>query len=88
MPLETAIKKATSLPAAHMGIARRGAIKPGYYADLVLFDPATVLDRATPADPHAVSVGIEAVWVNGAAVYRQGKTTGAHPGRVIRRGDR
>jgi N-acyl-D-amino-acid deacylase len=88
MPLEIAIEKASSLAAAHVGIARRGAIKPGFYADLVLFDPATVLDRATPADPHAVSVGISEVWVNGQPVWRDGKTTGARPGRVIRRGDR
>jgi N-acyl-D-amino-acid deacylase len=88
MPLEVAVKKATSLAAAHMGLNRRGLIQPGYFADLVLFDPNTVLDRATPADPHAVSVGIERVWVNGQSVYQDGKTTGRHPGKIIRRGDK
>ncbi|MEO7973616.1 MAG: D-aminoacylase, partial [Thermoanaerobaculia bacterium] len=58
---------------------------PGAYADLVLFDPATVLDRATTDEPHAVATGIERVWVNGALVYEGGKATGAHPGKVLRR---
>ncbi|MFN0177662.1 MAG: N-acyl-D-amino-acid deacylase family protein [Gemmatimonadales bacterium] len=85
MSMETAIRKMTSLAAQHVGIARRGAIAPGQYADLVLFDPATVADRATPKDPHLVSVGIAKVWVNGQLVYQDGKTTSARPGRVIRR---
>jgi N-acyl-D-amino-acid deacylase len=54
------------------------------FADLVLFDPASVIDRATPQEPHLTSVGIT-VWVNGAEVFADGKTTGAKPGRVIRR---
>jgi N-acyl-D-amino-acid deacylase len=58
------------------------------YADLTLFDPATVIDRATPADPHALSVGIDRVWVNGRMVYAKGATTGAFPGQVIRRARR
>jgi N-acyl-D-amino-acid deacylase len=88
MSLESAVRKASALAALHVGIDRRGAIRPGHFADLVLFDPATVIDRATPADPHAVSVGIAQVWVNGQSVYRDGKPTGRHPGRVIRRGGR
>ena len=83
--LEDAIRKMTSLSAAHVGIVRRGTITPGAYADLVLFDPATVTDHATPAAPHMVSTGIEGVWVNGRAVWRAGKTTGVYPGRVLRR---
>ena len=83
--LEDAIRKMTSLSAAHVGIARRGTITPGAYADLVLFDPATVSDHATPAAPHLVSTGIAGVWVNGRAVWRDGKVTGAHPGQVLRR---
>ena len=83
--LEEAIRKMTSLAAHNMGIADRGTIAPGMYADLTLLDPATVIDRATPADPHALSVGIDRVWVNGAVVYANGATTGAFPGRVIRR---
>ncbi len=55
------------------------------FADLVLFDPATVIDRATPQQPHLTSVGIERVWVNGGEVYADGKTTGARPGMIIKR---
>ena len=83
--LEAAIRKMTALAAEHMGLSRRGTVRPGQFADLVLFDPAGVLDRATPADPHAVSVGIERVWVAGREVFHAGRTTGAHPGRVLRR---
>src|SRR5262249_45145005 len=83
--LATAVRKATALAAAHVGIADRGTIAPGMRADLVLFDPATVLDRATPHAPHALSVGIERVWVNGEIVYADGRATGRLPGRVIRR---
>ena len=54
-------------------------------ADLVLFNPATVRERATIADPHAVSVGIRTVWVNGAIVFDDGRPTGAFPGRALRR---
>jgi N-acyl-D-amino-acid deacylase len=85
VPLEEAIRKMTTLSADNVGITDRGAIEPGRFADLVLFDPATVADRATTADPHAVSVGIRSVWVNGDVVYEQGGTTSARPGRVIRR---
>ena len=85
MPLEEAVHRMTSLAAEHMGIKDRGRITPGMFADLVLFDPATVIDRATPQEPHLTSVGIARVWVNGVEVFTDGKTTGAKPGRVIRR---
>ncbi|HEY5418701.1 MAG TPA: D-aminoacylase [Gemmatimonadaceae bacterium] len=85
MPLEEAVHRMTSLAAEHMGIKDRGRITPGMFADLVLFDPATVIDRATPAEPHLVSVDIARVWVNGAEVFADGKTTAARPGKVIRR---
>jgi len=85
MPLEEAVHRMTSLAAEHMGIKDRGRITAGMFADLVLFDPATVIDRATPQEPHLVSVGIARVWVNGAEVFAEGKTTGAKPGKVIRR---
>jgi len=85
LPLEQAIYKMTGLSAAHMGIADRGTLRPGAFADLVLFDPATVGDRATTDDPQAISTGIARVWVNGAVVFDGKRTTGAHPGRVIRR---
>ncbi len=83
--LPEAIRKMTSLAAHNMGIADRGTLAPGMAADLVLFDPATVADRATTAEPHAVSTGIRTVWVNGVEVFAGGRTTGAHPGVVIRR---
>ena len=85
MPLEEAVHRMTSLAAEHMGIKDRGRVTPGMFADLVVFDPATVIDRATPQEPHLVSVGIARVWVNGAEVFADGKTTAARPGKVIRR---
>ena len=85
MPLEEAIRKATSLAAANVGIRDRGRITVGSYADLVLFDPQTIIDRATPTEPHLVSTGIRRVWVNGASVYDSGHTTDARPGRVLKR---
>ena len=83
--LEEGIRKMTSLSAQHLGIAERGAIREGHYADLVLFDPETVIDRSTYEDPHIPSSGIEKVWVNGELVFDGGETTGNRPGRVIRR---
>ena len=85
MPLEAAIKKMTSLAAAHMGLTRRGTIAPGRFADLVLFDPATVVDRSTPAEPHLVSTGIARVWVNGRTVWQTGKTVPSQAGRMLKR---
>ena len=87
LTLEQAIHKMTSLSAKNIGLLRRGLIEPGYYADLVLFDPKTVGDESTIQDPQKPSIGIEHVWVNGVEVYTKGKTTGALPGRVIRRGN-
>ncbi len=85
LTLEEAVRKMTGLSAANMGITDRGAIRPGAVADLVLFDPATVADRSTFEDPAALSVGIEKVWVNGVSVWQDGKATGAHPGRGIKK---
>jgi N-acyl-D-amino-acid deacylase len=68
-----------------MGFTDRGLVAPGYRADLVLFDPNTVSDRSTPTNPTALSAGIVQVWVNGVTVYQDGKPTGAHPGRPVRR---
>ena len=79
------IRKMTSLAAANVGIAGRGTIAPGMAADLVLFDPAMIADRATPSAPRTPSVGVARVWVNGAEVYRDGAVTGATPGQVLRR---
>jgi N-acyl-D-amino-acid deacylase len=62
-----------------------GTLAAGSHADLVLFDPAAIADRATPAEPHLVSVGVTRVWVGGVPVWADGATTGARPGRMIRR---
>ncbi len=83
--LEEAVHKMTGLAAAHMGWTERGVIRAGAPADLVLFDPATVIDRATTAQPQLASEGIERVWVAGTVVYENGATTGALPGKVVRR---
>ncbi|MFL5581891.1 MAG: amidohydrolase family protein [Gemmatimonadaceae bacterium] len=80
-----AVRKMTSLAADNVGLRDRGRIRPGAPADLVLLDTLTVADRATPADPHAVSVGIAKVWVNGVLAYEGGKVTGQRSGRVLRR---
>jgi len=85
LTLPEAVRKMTGAAADHVGIADRGTIRAGAYADLVIFDAATVADRATPDDPNAISIGIEWVIVNGAIVYEGGQVTDARPGRVIRR---
>ena len=85
LSLEEAVRRMTTLAAANVGITGRGRIAPGQAADLVLFDPATVGDRATLAEPHALSTGINTVWVNGEIVYENGRTTGRYPGKVLRR---
>jgi N-acyl-D-amino-acid deacylase len=83
--LEEAVRKMTQLSARNVGLRERGTVAPGQYADLVLFDAATVADRATFEQPQALSVGIRTVWVNGVPVYEGGKTTGVYPGKVLRR---
>jgi N-acyl-D-aspartate/D-glutamate deacylase len=82
-PLEEAIRKMTSLPARRVSLTDRGKIAPGMKADLVLFDPATVIDRSTFEEPRKLSEGIVWVAVNGQAVWEDGKPTGARPGRVL-----
>ncbi|HEY2796831.1 MAG TPA: D-aminoacylase [Thermoanaerobaculia bacterium] len=83
LPLEEAIRKMTSLPARRLGLTDRGRIATGLKADLVLFDPATVIDRSTFEEPRKLAEGIVWVAVNGQAVWEEGKPTGAHPGRVL-----
>jgi N-acyl-D-amino-acid deacylase len=85
LSLEAAVHKMTGLAARHMGFANRGTLRAGAKADLVLFDPDTVIDRATPAAPELLSEGIVAVWVAGQQVFADGKATGARPGKIIRR---
>lgn len=84
MPLETAVYKMTGLSAEHLGIRNRGIIQSGNYADLVLFNPATVIDRADVKNGTLLSEGIEMVWVNGVLTYQIGKATGKYPGRLIK----
>lgn len=83
LTLPDAIHKMTALPARRLGWEDRGVIREGAYADLVLFDPDSVADRATFEDPLALSVGIDVVFVNGTIVWETAKTTGARPGRVL-----
>jgi N-acyl-D-amino-acid deacylase len=84
IPLEQAVYRLTTLPATNLGIEKRGALKPGYYADVVVFDPATIGDRSTFEKPHQYSVGVRDVFVNGVAVLRNGEHSGATPGRAVR----
>jgi N-acyl-D-amino-acid deacylase len=83
LTLPEAVRKMTALPAQRLGWKDRGTIRPGVFADLVLFDPATVIDRATFAQPMELPVGIEKVFVNGEVVWDGGKASGARPGRVL-----
>ena len=83
LTLPEAIRKMTSLPAQRLGWQDRGTIREGAFADLVLFDPDTVIDRSTFAEPTQTPVGIEKVFVNGVAVWSDGKATGERPGRVL-----
>ncbi|WP_226018863.1 amidohydrolase family protein [Novosphingobium sp. FKTRR1] len=87
LTLSEAVRKMTSLSAEHVGIVGRGLIKPGYRADLVLFDPARITDKATVEDPAALAEGVSDVWVNGVAVLRDGQPTAATPGRFLKRGE-
>ncbi|MBL4639398.1 MAG: D-aminoacylase [Kordiimonadaceae bacterium] len=84
MPMEEAIRKLSHLPATNLKLRDRGSLQAGYYADVVVFDPATVQDRATFAVPHALATGVEHVWINGGQVLKDGVHTGATPGRVVR----
>jgi len=84
LTLEDAIRKFSALPAQRMRFTDRGVLKQGMWADVVIFDPATVHDLATFADPNQLSQGMEYVLVNGTAVIDQGKMTGAKPGKVLR----
>jgi N-acyl-D-amino-acid deacylase len=84
MPLEEAIRKMSSAAATRLSLQDRGILRAGLYADVVVFDPATIADRATFESPHQISVGVRHVFVNGTAVVRDGRHTGAKPGRIVR----
>ena len=75
----------TSLAAANVGIANRGRIAADDFADLVLFDPSAIADRADFGHPQTQAVGVRTVWVNGQIVFQDGKTTGTYSGRPLRR---
>jgi dihydroorotase/N-acyl-D-amino-acid deacylase len=82
--LTEAVQKMTSMNAEKINITDRGLLKEGYWADVTIFDPDTVADKATFENPHQYPVGIPYVIVNGSVVLDNGKHTGAHPGKVIR----
>jgi len=84
LTLEDAVRKMTSATAQLLGLHDRGLLKEGMFADLVIFDPATIVDRAAFGKPHQLSVGVRDVFVNGVGVWRDGKHTGATPGRALR----
>ncbi|MFQ5606052.1 MAG: amidohydrolase family protein [bacterium] len=83
IPLQEAIRRLTSFPASNLKIKHRGALKPGYFADVVIFDPATIQDHATFEKPHQYSTGVNHVFVNGVQVLKNGEHTDAKPGRVV-----
>jgi N-acyl-D-amino-acid deacylase len=74
----------TALPAENLKLDRRGALRPGYFADVVVFDPATIQDHATFEQPHQYATGVRDVFVNGVHVLKDGEHTGAKPGQVVR----
>ncbi len=84
LTLEDAIRKFTSLPAARMRLTDRGVLKQGMWADLVVFNPDTITDRATFENPNQLSVGMDYVLINGTPVIEQGRATGARPGKILR----
>ncbi len=84
IPLEEAIRRMTSLPAENLKLDRRGRLKVGYFADVVIFDPAKIQDHATYERPHQYATGVIHVFVNGVQVLKDGEHTGATPGRVVR----
>ena len=82
--IEEAVRKLTSLPASNLKINKRGSLSKGYFADLAIFNPETIQDHATFSEPHQLSTGMIHVFVNGEQVLKDGKHTGATPGRVVR----
>ncbi|MBI4502000.1 MAG: amidohydrolase family protein [Gemmatimonadetes bacterium] len=78
------VRQLPLLPAQNLSLQRRGQLKPGYYADVVVFDLATIQDHATFDKPHQYATGVRDVFINGVPVLRGGEHTGATPGRVVR----
>jgi N-acyl-D-aspartate/D-glutamate deacylase len=84
LTLEDAIRKMSSGVAARLGMRDRGLLREGMFADIAIFDEKTIIDKATPEQPHQLSVGVKHVFVNGVQVLADGKHTGAKPGRIVR----
>jgi N-acyl-D-amino-acid deacylase len=84
LTLQQAIHQLTGFPAANLSLKDRGLLKAGYYADIVVFDPGTIGERATYTEPHQMAVGVDDVLVNGGFALKDGKATGAHTGRAVR----
>jgi N-acyl-D-aspartate/D-glutamate deacylase len=83
MPLEQAVRKISSLPAQRERLRDRGLLKEGFFADITIFDPTTIIDRATYQEPNQPSVGVKYVFVNGVLEYENGRLTGEHAGVVL-----
>ena len=83
IPMKEAVRRLTGLPATNLGLDHRGFLKEGMFADVVVFDPATIVDRATYEKPHQYAVGVKHVFVNGVQVLKDGEHTGAKPGRAL-----
>jgi N-acyl-D-amino-acid deacylase len=84
IPLQEAIRRLSALPAENLRLDRRGRLEKGYYADVVVFDPATIADHATYENPQQYATGVVHVFVNGVQVLKDGAHTGATPGQVVR----
>jgi N-acyl-D-amino-acid deacylase len=83
IPLAEAIRKLSGLPAENLGLSERGLLREGHYADVVVFDPATIADHATFERPQQYATGVRHVLVNGIQVLADGEHTGATPGRAV-----
>jgi N-acyl-D-amino-acid deacylase len=83
IPIKETIRRLSGLPATNLGLDHRGFLKEGMFADVVVFDPATIADRATYEKPHQYAVGVKHVFVNGVQVLNDGEHTGAKPGRAL-----
>jgi N-acyl-D-amino-acid deacylase len=84
LTLPEAVRRLSALPASNLGLDHRGLLQEGMFADIAVFDPATIADRATFEKPHQYAVGMKHVFVNGVQVLAAGEHTGAMPGRVVR----
>ena len=82
--MEEAVRRLSALPAKNLQLDRRGELKVGYFADIVLFDPATVTDHATFEQPHQYAEGVSDVWVNGKQVLKDSEPTGVRSGRFVK----